>query len=93
MKHMLPIAAAIFALGFAGTSQAVDVVNEDQTTHQVVITQGEDAEAFDLEGGQSLADICDKCLLQVGDSEPVSTEGDQVAVIKGGKIEIKSRTN
>jgi len=93
MKHVLPIAVAIFALGFAGTGNAVDVVNEDTATHQVVVTEGDQAEAIDLQGGQSLADICEKCLLQVGESDPVSIEGNQVAVIKNGKIEIKSNTN
>lgn len=93
MKHPLPFAAAIFAFGIAGTALAVDVVNEDPTTHQIVITEGTDSEAFDLNAGQSIADICGKCLLQVGEDDPVSTEGDQVAIIKDGRIEIRQKTN
>lgn len=93
MKHALPLAAAFFAFGFAGAANAVDVVNEDPTTHQVVVTEGEDSESIDVTGGQSIADICGKCVLQVGESDPVQIEGDQVAVIKDGRIEIRPKAN
>lgn len=90
MKHALPFAAAVFALGFVGTAHAVDVVNEDQTTHQVIINDGEDIEVYDIDGGKKLANVCDSCVLQVTGHGTFKPSGRQVVVISGGKVEVKS---
>lgn len=90
MKHVLPIAAVAFALGFAGAANAVDVVNEDQFQNQVVIGDGEDLNAYLVNSGETLRNVCDSCVMQIGGHDPVKASGKQVVVISGGKVEIKS---
>lgn len=90
MKYALPFAAAVFALGISGTANAVDVVNEDQFIHQVIINDAEDIEVYDVQPGSRLVNVCDSCVLQVGGLGTVKPTGRQVVVISGGSIEVKA---
>ena len=90
MKHALPFVAAVFAFGFVGSANAVDVVNEDQFTHQVIINDAEDIEVYEVQPGKTLANVCDSCVMQIGSLATVKPAGKQVVVIGGGNVEVKS---
>lgn len=92
MNHALAFAAAVVAFGFSTAANAVDVVNEDLNTHQIVVIDDGETTSFELASGESILDLCEKCSVQIGVTDPVTAEGDQVAVIKGGKIDIRSKT-
>ena len=90
MKYALPLAAAMFAFGFAGAANAVDVVNEDRVTQTILVSDDDITVAYHVEGGTRLTRICDSCVMQIGDIGSFKAAGKQVVVISGGKAEVKS---
>lgn len=93
MSRALAFAIAMVAFGFFAAANAVDVVNEDLDTHQIIVTDSGEPTSFELAGGESILDLCEKCSVQIGETDPVTAESDQIVVIKGGKIDIRSKTH
>jgi len=91
VKHVLLAGIAALAL-VAGTmaAQAVDVVNEDENTHEIIVETEGNAKAIEILPGETLPSLCGKCTISLEDSDTVEIEGDQVAVIKGGKLQLRS---
>ncbi len=89
MRKILMISVAAIVCGLAGSAVAVDVVNEDFDTHLIVVTEAGETTSFELAPGQKVLDICEKCSVQIDGTDPVPVEGNQVAVIKGGVINIR----
>jgi len=91
VKHVLLAGAVALAL-VSGTmaAQAVDVVNEDENTHEIIVETDGNAQAVEILAGETLPSLCGKCTISLGDTDPVEIEGDQVAVIKGGKLQLRS---
>jgi len=94
MKYLLLAGAAALAVAAAGfPAQAVDVVNEDPGTHEVFVSKGESDEAtmIELLPGNTAKGVCDRCTLDIGQGgETVQAEGNQIAVIKDGKLLIRT---
>jgi|GEM_PF-910045 len=91
MKELVTLAAAaIFALSPVSGAWAVDIINEDNEAHVIFVGNGSDAEEVEIDGNQTLQGICSSCDLLLEDDEPLSVKGDQIVVIKNGKIFIRS---
>ncbi len=94
VKHVLLAGAAALAL-VTGTmaAQAVDVVNEDENTHEIIVETEGNAKTIEILSGDTLTGICAQCFLSIGDSDAIEVEGEQIAVIKGGKLQLRSKVN
>lgn len=87
-----PLATTVVAFGFSTAANAVDIVNEDPDTHQIVVTDSGESTSFELASGRAILDLCEKCSVQIDGTDSATAEGDQVAVIKDGKIDIRLET-
>jgi len=74
-------------------AQAVDVVNSDEESHELMVEIDGNAQVIEVLPGNTMTDVCGRCILSMEDGDSVEAEGDLVAVIKGGKIELKSKVN
>ena len=89
MKVLPFIGAAAIALAFAAPVHAVDVTNEQDTEVQLTVSDNDGSELINLAAGETIPNLCEKCKLVVGD-ESLNVEGDQVAVIRNGKISVRA---
>lgn len=87
-KTLLVAVVALFASAPLTAALAVDVVNEDDQSHVLLINGDDGSKEVDIAGGQTISGICKSCAISVGDGDPVSVEGDDVVSIKGGKAAI-----
>ena len=83
--------AAVAALFVAplSTALAVDIVNEDETPYEVLVTSGGDTMTIDIEPEATLGDVCDSCNLEIEGEEPISAEGKDVVRIRDGMLSIE----
>lgn len=82
--------AVAIAMAAAFPALAVDVVNEDPNPVRLTITESDGSDKLELPAGEMVADVCEeKCKLTVGTSS-IAVEGPVVAVIKNGKISVKT---
>ncbi len=77
-------------LGFADVAGAVELINEDQQTYTVVITEGEKVRKLRLRAGDYLPDVCTQCVIAVPEVGEVATEPGDVIIIGDGKLELRS---
>lgn len=89
MKVLPFIGAAAIALALAAPAKAVDVTNEQETEIQLTVSDSEGSEMVNIAAGETIPNLCEKCKLVLGD-EALNVQGDQVAVIRGGKLSIRS---
>jgi len=91
MRKMAIIAFAV-AIAVPGFAQAVDLVNEDETDHIVMIEENGEETGITVTAGESITDVCNACKLSIGDSdnEPVSAEGDETIVVRNGQLTKRS---
>jgi len=86
-RFLIAGTAALAIVAFAAGSYAVDVTNEDQQTHFVtLIGDGGFAQQHEILAGQTLKGICEKCSVSLDGEESFDVTGDQVAMIKDGKL-------
>ncbi|MBL6933272.1 MAG: hypothetical protein ISR45_10010 [Rhodospirillales bacterium] len=87
MKKVLFVmaVAAISTLPMSG-ARAVDIVNDDDTSHSISVGIEGDFQEFEIAAGETLKNVCQECIIQIGDGEPVIAEGDQLIVINDGKL-------
>lgn len=83
------IGTAAVALAFAAPAFAVDVTNEQDTEVQLTVSDNDGSELVNIAAGETIPNLCEKCKLVVGE-ESLSVEGDQVAVIRNGKISVRT---
>ncbi len=83
------IGTAAVALALAAPAFAVDVTNEQDTEVQLTVSDNDGSELINLAAGETIPNLCEKCKLVVGD-ESLNVEGDQVAVIRNGKISVRA---
>jgi len=83
------IAAAV-AIGAPQIARAVDLVNEDDTDHIIMINENGEETGVTLSAGESVTDVCGSCSLTIGDNVPVAAEGDEVVVVKNGMLTKRS---
>ncbi len=98
-KHMLGLAVAV-AMAFVATSaHAVDVRNNDDENHDVVLSVWKDQTGLEttdtlitLAPGEVRTGVCTMCIVSLGkdeDAESVAAENTQVVTIfKGGKLSL-----
>jgi hypothetical protein len=90
MKRTLLAGAAALALAtLSSGAHAVDVVNHDQMVHELQITIDWKDAVLEVPAGQTLKDICEKCSLSLDGEESFDLSGDQVAMIRNGKLKIE----
>ena len=89
MKVLPFIGAAVIALAFAAPVHAVDVTNEQDTDIQLTVSDSEGSELVNIAAGETVPNLCEKCKINLGE-ESVSVEGDQIAVIRGGKLSVRN---
>ena len=89
MKVLPFIGAAAMALVLAAPAMAVDVSNEQETEVQLTVSDSEGSEMVNIAAGETIPNLCEKCKLVLGD-ETISVQGDQIAVIRGGKLSIRT---
>ena len=73
-------------------AQAVDLVNEDDADHIVMILENGEETGVTVSAGESITDVCNSCTLSIGDNdnEPVSAEGDETIVVRNGLLTKRS---
>lgn len=86
MFNHFHVAVAVLALSMApfASANAVDITNQDETSHLVVISTDSDDRELEIGAGETLQDVCAKCAIQVGDSDPLETEGNELVLIQDG---------
>jgi hypothetical protein len=89
MKVLPFIGAAALALALSAPAQAVDVTNEQDADIQLTVSDSEGSEVVNIAAGETIPNLCEKCKLVLGE-EAVSVEGDQIAVIRGGKFSVQA---
>lgn len=82
--------AAVFACVAPQIAQAVDLVNEDDTDHIVMISENGEETGITVIAGESITDVCGSCSLTLGDSDPVAADGDEIVVVKNGQLTKRS---
>ena len=90
MKRVSILAAAFASLG-AVPAGAVDLVNRDRVAHDVVINKSDgSSEEITVKARQKLTDVCNACVVVVGDSTAEAT-GEVTVTIEDGKVSINTR--
>lgn len=86
----MAFAAMLSAAPFA-PALAVDIENQDERTYHLVI-ENENGESKELEigAGENAENICGFCYISLDGQEPLAAEGDEIVLIKGGVLTIKS---
>jgi len=80
------MAAAAISILPITASLAVDIANEDEVNHTVLIGNDGVIDEVEVVAGETMMDVCDVCTIQIGDDEPIHAQGEQVVVIMGGKL-------
>jgi len=87
MKSTLfPAAAFLAASLFALPLGAVDVVNQDEEDRLITVTDENGTEEIVVGPGETLADICETCKIQLEGGQPVDVKADEVVVIKNNSM-------
>ncbi|MEQ8229819.1 MAG: hypothetical protein RIA64_17175 [Rhodospirillales bacterium] len=89
MKVLPLIGAAALLFAVAAPAHAVDVTNEQDTDIQLTVSDSEGSEMVNVAAGETIPNLCEKCKLVLGE-ESLNVEGDQIAVIRSGKISIRT---
>lgn len=88
LNRILTAGAAALALLTAGTA-AVDVTNQDQESHHLFVVIDDHVGLITVPAGQTLNLICAKCLVSLDDDNDTGVAGNQVAVIRNGKLTVQ----
>jgi hypothetical protein len=79
---------ALIALTPAGVD-AVDVVNEDEETYELVISEGSMSRTLILEGWGTVDNVCEACTIEIDGVGEIDAIEDEVVVIKDGAAKIR----
>lgn len=91
MKKLATFAfATVVACVAPQIAQAVDLVNEDDADHIVMILENGEETGIAVSAGETITDVCNSCSLSVGDNDPVLAEGDETVVVKNGLMTKRS---
>ncbi|MEK9671928.1 MAG: hypothetical protein VW268_05415 [Rhodospirillaceae bacterium] len=89
MKVFPFLGLALAAVLVTAPAYAVDVVNQDQTEAQILVTDNQGSDLMRVQPGESFIEICTKCTINLG-GEAMQFEGSQIAVIRDGRLSIKT---
>ncbi len=89
---VLRIATAGLGLIFpAGVAHAVDLVNSDKVTREVVVNGSDgDSKVITVRARENVADVCTGCVILLGESA-VEAIGRMTVKIEGGKVSISGK--
>lgn len=91
MKTLATLAcAAVGMIAAPQIAQAVDLVNEDDTDHVIMIMENGEETGITLSAGESYTDVCQSCTLSIGDNEPLQVEGDELVIVRNGLLTKRS---
>jgi len=91
MRKLTTIAfAAAVAIFAPQVAQAVDLVNEDDSDHIVMIEENGEETGITVSAGESITDVCNACTLSVEDNVPVKAQGDETVVVRNGLLTKRS---
>ncbi len=85
-KALFVMAAAAISILPLSATFAVDITNEDEVNHTVLIGNDGVIDEVEVVAGETMMDVCVACTVQIGDDEPIHAQGEQVVVIIGGKL-------
>jgi hypothetical protein len=87
----LVLAALGLPVLFGSEASAVDLENRDRKAHEVTINRADgSSETLTVKPGQRIEDICNDCVVLVGESS-VETRGRATVKIEGGEVSIASQ--
>lgn len=87
MKSILyPAAAFVAASLFALPLGAVDVLNQDDEDRLITVTDENGSEEIVVGPGETLADVCEACKIQLEGGAPIDAREDEVVVIKNNAM-------
>lgn len=87
MKHfLLSSAAALSLILVTVPAQAVDVSNLDETTFLLTVDESGTEQTIEIFAGETLEGVCEQCKITTEDGQSLELSGNQVAIIKGGKL-------
>ncbi len=89
MKRVLTAGATALALTLSTGAFAVDVVNQDAEAHQLTVSINGTETEVDVPAGATLKGVCEQCALSLDGEELYEAAGEQVAMIKDGKLKIQ----
>lgn len=85
MKTYFVAAATALAFAFSPAgAQALEIVNQDEQNHVVILATDDGEKEIEIAAGETANEDCTKCIVQVGEGEPMEVQGDAVVVIKDG---------
>ena len=80
----------VLAIGVAvpAVAPAVDVVNEDRRAHEVTIAEKDRPGVWSqtIEPGETLADVCIQCTIEVDNLGRIDAAGAEVITIRDGRL-------
>ena len=79
-------AAAAFLCAPLSTSLAVDIINDDETPYEVLVTDGSDTLAVPIEPGATVVDVCTSCTVEIDGADAVTAEDVDVVRIRDGSL-------
>lgn len=99
-KSLLGLVLAGTMVLASASAQAVDIRNDDDAAHEIVLSVWKDQTGVDttetviqLAPGEIKSGVCDQCIVSLGkdeDAESVAADSVQlVTIIKGGKLAIE----
>lgn len=85
---MAGVAALALSLPAAG-AHAVDVINQDAEAYRLTVKDNGEQSLLDVAPRSIMKDVCDACELSLDGEESYEASDDQVAMIKGGRLQIQ----
>ena len=79
-------AAAAFLCAPLSTSLAVDIVNDDETPYEVLVTDGSDTLTIPIGPGATAFDVCISCTVEIDGANAVAAEDVDVVRIRDGLL-------
>jgi hypothetical protein len=90
MIRMLTAGAVAIVLTVAGVdAKAVDIANEDEQPYQLQVNIDGDEKVIFVPAGETVTGICEECSLSLDGEDTVDAKGDQVAMIRNGKLTVQ----
>lgn len=87
VKLTSALAAICLSSLFVGAASAVEIENEDESTYEVTVTEGNDSNSFTLGPGMRERDLCEeKCTISVQGRGQIEAQEDDVVVIREGSL-------
>ena len=85
--RVLAVCGAVLLV--CGAVAAVDLKNEDSRSYNIKVKEGPATTSSSIDGNTTRLTICSDCSIQVEGVGSIEASGDEVVVIKDGKLSIE----